>query len=159
MLEDMRGTVFRQTQFAEFDRAVHTLAEKGEPITAEGLMKICHEQYERYYGPDFVIDPALDVEGLRIPHYYRDYYVYRYADSYCAAPAIARHIMNNDSGAREQWMKFLKAGNSMYAIDMLKVAGGGMITAKTTQEGSAHLSPLFRWFGEMVLGGGEGKQE
>jgi len=79
MLEDMRGTIFRQTQFAEFDRAVHTLAEKGEPITAEVLMKICHEQYERYYGPDFVIDSPLDVEGMRIPHYYRSYYVYRYA--------------------------------------------------------------------------------
>ena len=63
MLEDMRGTIFRQTQFAEFDRAVHTLAEKGEPITAEVLMKICHEQYERYYGPDFVIDAPLDVEA------------------------------------------------------------------------------------------------
>jgi len=134
MLEDMRGTIFRQTQFAEFDRAVHTLAEKGEPITAEALMKICHEQYERYYGPDFAIDSPLDVEGLRIPHYYRSYYVYRYADSYCAAAAIARHIMNNDPGAREQWMKFLKAGNSMYAIDMLKVAGVDMTISKPIED-------------------------
>jgi len=142
MLEDMRGTIFRQTQFAEFDRAVHTLAEKGEPITAEVLMKICHEQYERYYGPDFVIDPTLDVEGLRIPHYYRDYYVYRYADSYCAAAAIARHIMNNDPGAREQWMKFLKAGNSMYAIDMLKVAGVDMTTSKPIEDAMALFDQL-----------------
>ncbi len=134
MLEDMRGTIFRQTQFAEFDRAVHTLAEKGEPITAEALMKICHEQYQRYYGPDFVIDASLDVEGLRIPHYYRSYYVYRYADSYCAAAAIAQHIMNNEAGAREQWMKFLKAGNSMYAIEMLKVAGVDMTTPKPIED-------------------------
>jgi oligoendopeptidase F len=134
MLEDMRGTIFRQTQFAEFDRAVHTLAEKGEPITAEVLMKICHEQYERYYGPEFAIDASLDVEGLRIPHYYRDYYVYRYADSYCAAAAIAKHIMNNEPGAREQWIKFLKAGNSMYAIDMLKVAGVDMTTPKPVED-------------------------
>jgi oligoendopeptidase F len=134
MLEDMRGTIFRQTQFAEFDRAVHTLAEKGEPITAEVLMKICHEQYQRYYGPDFVIDPSLDVEGLRIPHYYRSYYVYRYADSYCAAAAIAKHIMTNEPGAREQWAKFLKAGNSMYAIDMLKVAGVDMTTSKPIED-------------------------
>jgi oligoendopeptidase F len=142
MLEDMRGTIFRQTQFAEFDRAVHTLAEKGEPVTAEVLMKICHEQYERYYGPDFVIDPQLDVEGLRIPHYYRSYYVYRYADSYCAAAAIARHIMNNDPGAREQWMKFLKAGNSMYAIDMLKVAGVDMTTSKPIEDAMALFEQL-----------------
>ncbi len=134
MLEDMRGTIFRQTQFAEFDRAAHTLAEKGEPLTAESLMKICHDQYVRYYGPDFVIDPQLDVECLRIPHYYRGYYVYRYADSYCAAAAIAKHILKQDPAAREQWMKFLKTGNSMYAIDMLKVAGVDMTTPKPIED-------------------------
>jgi oligoendopeptidase F len=142
MLEDMRATIFRQTQFAEFDRAVHTLAEKGEPITAEVLMKICHEQYERYYGPDFEIDASLDVEGLRIPHYYRSYYVYRYADSYCAAAAIARHIMSNEPGARDQWLKFLKAGNSMYAIDMLKVAGVDMTDSKPIQDAMALFDQL-----------------
>ena len=142
MLEDMRATIFRQTQFAEFDRAVHTLAEKGDPITAEVLMKICHDQYERYYGPDFEIDSQLDVEGLRIPHYYRSYYVYRYADSYCAAAAIARHIMNNEAGARDQWMKFLKAGNSMYAIDMLKVAGVDMTTPKPIEDAMALFDQL-----------------
>jgi oligoendopeptidase F len=134
MLEDMRGTIFRQTQFAEFDRAAHTLAEKGQPMTADVLMKICHEQYVRYYGPDFVIDPELDVECLRIPHYYRGYYVYRYADSYCAAAAIAKRILGNEPGAREQWMKFLKIGNSMYAIDMLKVAGVDMTTPKPIED-------------------------
>lgn len=134
MLEDMRGTIFRQTQFAEFDHAAHTMAEKGEPMTAESLMKICHEHYVKYYGPDFVIDPELDVECLRIPHYYRGYYVYRYADSYCAAAAIAKHILQQDPKAREQWLKFLKAGNSMYAIDMLKVAGVDMTTPKPIED-------------------------
>ncbi len=128
MLEDMRGTIFRQTQFAEFDLLVHTMAEKGEPITADSLMKQYHESYVRYYGPEFVIDPELDVECLRIPHFYRGYYVYRYADSYCAAAAIAKRIMKQEPNAREQWMKFLKTGNSMYAIDMLKVAGVDMTT-------------------------------
>ncbi len=128
MLEDMRGTVFRQTQFAEFDLLVHTMAEKGEPITAESLMKKYRESYVRYYGPDFVIDPELDVECLRIPHFYRGYYVYRYADSYCAAAAIAKRILKQEPGVREQWLKFLKTGNSMYAIDMLKVAGVDMTT-------------------------------
>ncbi|HEY5909030.1 MAG TPA: oligoendopeptidase F [Verrucomicrobiae bacterium] len=134
MLEDMRGTIFRQTQFAEFDLAAHTMAEKGEPLTAESLMKVCHEHYVRYYGPDFVIDPQLDVECLRIPHYYRGYYVYRYADSYCAAAAIARHILKQEPAACEQWMKFLKTGNSMYAIDMLKVAGVDMTTPKPVED-------------------------
>jgi oligoendopeptidase F len=134
MLEDMRGTIFRQTQFAEFDRLVHTLAEQGEPITAEGLMKHYEDTYRRYYGPDFVIDPELTVECLRIPHFYRSYYVYRYADSYCAAAAIAKRIIKQEAGARDQWMKFLKIGNSMYAIDMLKVAGVDMTTPKPVEE-------------------------
>jgi len=137
MLEDMRGTVFRQTQFAEFDLAAHTMAEKGEPMTAETLMKICHEQYVRCYGNALTIDPELDVECLRIPHYYRGYYVYRYADSYCAAAAIANRIIKQEPGARDQWMKFLKTGNSMYAIDMLKVAGVDMTTPKPVEEALA----------------------
>ena len=144
MLEDMRGTIFRQTQFAEFDRAAHTLAEKGEPMTAEVLMKLCHEQHVRYYGPGFVIDPELDVECLRIPHYYRGYYVYRYADSYCAAAAIAKRILGNEPGAREQWMKFLKTGSSMYAIDMLKVAGVDMTSPKPIEDAMALFEQLLK---------------
>jgi oligoendopeptidase F len=144
MLEDMRGTIFRQTQFAEFDRTAHTLAEKGEPMTAEVLMKLCHEQYPRYYGPDFALDPELDVECLRIPHYYRGYYVYRYADSYCAAAAIAKRILASEPGARDQWMKFLKTGNSMYAIDMLKVAGVDMTTPKPIEDAMALFEQLLK---------------
>jgi len=96
----------------------------------------------RYYGPDFEIDPALDVECLRIPHYYRNYYVYRYADSYCAAAAIARRILQREPGATEQWLKFLKTGNSMYAIDMLKVAGVDMTTPKPIEDAMALFDEL-----------------
>ena len=151
MLEDMRATIFRQTQFAEFDRAAHTLAEQGEPMTAEALMKLCHDQYVRYYGPDFAIDPELDVECLRIPHYYRGYYVYRYADSYCAAAAIAKRILGNEPGAREQWLKFLKIGSSMYAIDMLKVAGVDMTSPKPIQDAMALFEQLLKEL-EQLLG-------
>jgi len=150
MLEDMRATIFRQTQFAEFDLAAHTLAEKGEPMTAEALMKICHDHYVRYYGPDFVIDPALDVECLRIPHYYRGFYVYRYADSYCAAAAIAKHILKQEPGARDQWMKFLRAGNSMYAIDMLKVAGVDMTTPKPIEDAMDLFEQLLKELEELL---------
>ena len=108
------------------------------------LMKLCHGQYVRYYGPDFVIDPELDVECLRIPHYYRGYYVYRYADSYCAAAAIAKRILGNEPGAREQWMKFLKTGSSMYAIDMLKVAGVDMTSPKPIEDAMALFEQLLK---------------
>jgi oligoendopeptidase F len=154
MLEDVRGTVFRQTQFAEFDLAAHTLVEKGEPLTAEAIMKMTHENYSRYYGPEFVIDSQLDVENLRIPHYYRDYYVYRYADSYCAAAAIAKRILNNESGAKEQWMKFLKTGSSMYAIDMLKVAGVDMTTTKPVEDALDMFNQLLKELEQLLASQG-----
>lgn len=130
MLENMRGTVFRQTQFAVFDLAAHQLAERGEPMTAEVLMRMGRDLYARYYGPEFVLDGGLEVECLRIPHFYRNYYVYRYATSFCAAAALAQRIMRAEPGAVEDWMKFLKTGNSQYALDMLKVAGVDMTTPR-----------------------------
>lgn len=150
MLEDMRATLFRQTQFAEFDRTAHTMAEKGEPMTADSLMKLYRESYVRYYGPQFEIDEQLEVECLRIPHFYRNYYVYRYADSYCAAAAIARRIIKDEPGARDQWMKFLKIGNSMYAIDMLKVAGVDMTTPKPIEDAMALFEDLVGQLEELL---------
>jgi oligoendopeptidase F len=137
MLEDMRQTVFRQTQFAEFELVTHTMAEKGEPMTAEGFMNVGRGLYERYYGPEFVIDPGLEVECLRIPHFYMNYYVHRYANSYCAAAAIARQILDGTGGARDRWMRFLKTGNSRYALDMLNLAGVDMTTPQPIEEAMA----------------------
>jgi oligoendopeptidase F len=142
MLEDVRATVFRQTQFAEFDLAAHRLAEQGEPMTAETFMRMGRELYLRYYGPDFVVDPELEVEVLRIPHYYTNYYVYRYATSYCAAVAIARRILEGESGAVEGWMTFLKTGNSQYAIDMLKSAGIDVTTSAPIVDTMNHFERL-----------------
>jgi oligoendopeptidase F len=134
MLEDMRQTVFRQTKFAEFDLAAHEMAQKGEPMTADALMARAREIHRAYYGPAFVMDPELDVECLRIPHYYRNFYVYRYATSYCAAAAIAKRILAHEPGAVDDWMAFLKAGNSRYALDMLKLAGVDMTTPKPIED-------------------------
>jgi oligoendopeptidase F len=134
MLEDMRQTVFRQTQFAEFELAAHALAEQGEPMTAEAFMKLGRESYGRYYGPEFVMDPGLEVECLRIPHFYMHYYVHRYASSYCAAAAIARQILARSPGAQDRWIRFLKTGNSRYALDMLKLAGVDMTTPEPIEE-------------------------
>ncbi|RME95957.1 MAG: oligoendopeptidase F [Verrucomicrobia bacterium] len=142
MLEDMRQTVFRQTKFAEFDLAAHQMAEKGEPMTADALMARARQIHADYYGPDFVMDPELDVECLRIPHYYRNFYVYRYATSYCAAAAIARRILAGEPGAVDDWMAFLKAGNSLYALDMLKLAGVDMTTPKPIEEAMALFEEL-----------------
>lgn len=143
MIDDVRQTVFRQTQFAEFDLLAHQMAEKGEPLTADVLMRACHEQYVRYFGPDFVVDSPLDVECLRIPHYYRNFYVYRYATSYCAAAAIARRIAEGEPGAVDRWMRFLKTGNSQYALDMLQAAGVDMTTPRPIED-------CLKWFEELL---------
>jgi oligoendopeptidase F len=134
MLEDMRQTVFRQTQFAEFELAAHTMAEQGQPMTAEAFMQLGRGIYERYYGPEFVIDPGLEVECLRIPHFYMNYYVHRYATSYCAAVSIARQLLGGNAGAEDRWMQFLKTGNSRYALDMLRLAGADMATPRPIEE-------------------------
>ena len=103
-------------------------------MTAEALMEINHQIYLRYFGPDFTIDPELNVECLRIPHYYRNYYVYRYATSYCAAAAIAEQIIQNQEGSKERWMQFLKTGNSDYALNMLASAGVDMTSPKPIED-------------------------
>lgn len=151
MLEDMRGTVFRQTQFAEFDLAAHELVERGEPVTAEVLMRIGREIGSRHYGPDFALDPALDVEVLRIPHYYRNFYVYRYATSYCAAAALARPIRQGDPGAVERWLAFLKTGNSRYALDMLRSAGVDMTTPRPIAEAMEMFKNLLGQLDELAV--------
>ena len=134
MLEDIRQTVFRQTRFAEFDLAIHTMAEEGEPMTAEVLTGKSREIFQKYYGPQLVLDSESDVECLRVPHHYFDYYVYRYATSYSAAAAVAKRIMDRESDAMEDWMRFLKTGNSMYALDMLEIAGADMSTPKPIED-------------------------
>jgi len=134
MLDDIRQTVFRQTRFAEFDLAIHEMAERGEPMTADVLMAKSREVFQKYYGPDLVLDAEADVECLRIPHHYYNFYVYRYADSYSAAATIAKRIISKEPGAVKDWMKFLKTGNSMYALDMLKIAGADMTTPKPVED-------------------------
>ncbi|MEE8170009.1 MAG: oligoendopeptidase F [Phycisphaerae bacterium] len=138
-LENIRTTVFRQTLFAEFERIVHELAERDEPLTPPVMFKRYRELYERYYGSSLVIDDALDAECLRIPHFYRNFYVYQYATSYCAATNIARRILDGEPGAVSGFMAFLKSGSSDYSIKLLKLAGVDM----TTQEPFEKTMELF----------------
>ncbi len=142
MLDDIRQTVFRQTRFAEFDLVIHQMAENGEPMTAEAVMAKSRDIFQKYYGPELVLDPEADVECLRVPHHYYNYYVYRYADSYSAAATIAKRIMSKEPGAVDDWMKFLKTGNSMYAIDMLKIAGADMTTPRPVEDCMAMFEDL-----------------
>ncbi len=124
----MRGTVFRQTMFSEFEQKIHEMAEAKQPLTADSLGATYGEIMRKYYGPSHVHDDLVDNYWVRIPHFYYNFYVYKYATSYCAASNIARRIMDGEPGAREKLMKFLEGGRRLYPVDMLKVAGVDMTT-------------------------------
>lgn len=127
-LETMRGTIFRQTMFSEFEERIHRMAEERQPLTADAMSAEYGRIVKNYYGPAYVHDELVDSEWIRIPHFYYNFYVYKYATSYCAASNIAHRIMQGEPGAVDAYMKFLKGGSSRYPIDLLKIARVDMTT-------------------------------
>ncbi|MEW6250516.1 MAG: oligoendopeptidase F [Planctomycetota bacterium] len=125
-LEGFRGTVFRQTLFSEFEQAVHEMAEKGQPLTADSLGAAYGGIMKKYYGADYLHDELVDNYWIRIPHFYRNFYVYKYSTSYCAAANIAARIQKGDPQVVEAYLTFLKSGGSKYPIELLKGAGVDM---------------------------------
>lgn len=123
-IDDLRGTLFRQTMFAEFERATHAAEEAGEPLTLEGFKKVYRELLSAYFGPNFAIDPELELEGLRIPHFYSAFYVYKYATGISAAVALARQVL--ETGDATRYLNFLRSGGSKFPIETLEEAGVDM---------------------------------
>ncbi len=122
-LEQFRGTVYRQTMFAEFEKIIHNNSENQIPLTVESLSNIYHELNIKYYGPDIVIDPLIDLEWARIPHFYSSFYVYKYAIGFSTAAALSENILRGNSDAVSKYIKFLSSGGSDYPINLLKRAG------------------------------------
>lgn len=122
-LEQFRGTVYRQTMFAEFEKIIHENSENQIPLTVESLSNIYHELNIKYYGPDIVIDPLIDLEWARIPHFYSSFYVYKYAIGFSTAAALSENILDGNSDAVSRYIEFLSSGGSDYPIDLLKKAG------------------------------------
>ncbi|MGN0755036.1 MAG: oligoendopeptidase F [Aristaeellaceae bacterium] len=122
-LEQFRTTVFRQTMFAEFEYIIHTMAEKGEPLTCEAMTKVYYDLNKRYYGGVCEVDELIGNEWLRIPHFYRSFYVYVYATGLCAAVSLSERILNEGAPAVKDYRKFLSAGSSVPPIEALKLAG------------------------------------
>lgn len=127
-MESFRGTVFRQTMFAEFEKIIHERAENGEALTAELLCAIYRELNIKYYGPDMIVDDYIDLEWARIPHFYSSFYVYKYATGFSAATSLSKQILENGAPALEKYLNFLKSGGSDYPIELLKKAGVDMTT-------------------------------
>lgn len=126
LLDQFKGTVYRQTMFAEFELIAHEKAESGEGITAKLLSDIYYELNKKYFGDEMVSDPQISMEWARIPHFYTPFYVYQYATGFAAAIAISRKILNGEPGIVEAYKKFLSSGSSMDCIDLLKICGVDM---------------------------------
>jgi oligoendopeptidase F len=131
LLEGIKSTVFRQTQFAEFELRLHQMGEKGEPITGEALCQMYLNICRRYYGHAegvCVVDDYIQHEWSFIPHFYREFYVFQYATSFCAAEALSAKVLAGDTATRDRYLTFLGRGGSAYPIDLLRDAGVDMTT-------------------------------
>ncbi len=122
-IDSIRTTIVRQTMFAEFERASHASVEAGEPLTLERIRGIYRELLHAYFGPRFTIDPQLELECLRIPHFYNCFYVYKYATGLAAAITLAKRVAENEPGALAAYLGFLKGGSSKWPLDLLRDAG------------------------------------
>ena len=139
-LDDIRSTFYRQTMFADFENQTHKLAEAGEPLTPTVLCGIHQKLNADYYGPEFVADQTISWEWARIPHFYRNFYVYQYATGISAAIAISRRILSEGQPAVDDYRKFLATGGSGHPIDLLRIAGVDMASPKPIQDTIADFS-------------------
>ena len=142
-LDSFKGTLFRQTMFAEFEKNAHDYCAQGNPLTAEALSQMYLELNQKYFGPDMEKDEEIAYEWMRIPHFYTPFYVYQYATGYSAAVALSAKILKEGKPAVDAYMSFLKGGESKDPIDLLKMAGVDMTTEKPVADALA-------LFGELV---------
>lgn len=134
-LESFRGTVYRQTMFAEFELLTHQMCECGESLTPDALSSLYYDLNKKYFGDNMVVDEDIAMEWARIPHFYYNFYVYQYATGFSAAVALANRILKEGQPAVEDYLKFLSGGRSKSPIDLLKIAGVDMNTPKPVNDG------------------------
>ncbi len=149
-LEKFKGTLYRQTMFAEFEMITHKMVEDGESLTAESLCKVYHDLNVAYFGEDIVIDPEIDMEWARIPHFYNAFYVYQYATGYSAAIALSRRILNEGEPAVKDYIRFLSSGSSNHPIEILKAAGVDMSTKEPVNQALKLFSELLDQMEELM---------
>lgn len=136
-LDKFKGTMFRQTMFAEFEKITHAAVEAGEVMTADRLCEIYYDLNRKYFGDEIISDPQIAIEWARIPHFYTPFYVYQYATGFSAAIAISQKILNGEPNAVENYLKFLSSGGSMDPIDLLKICDVDMTTSKPVEDALA----------------------
>jgi len=142
-IDAIRATIVRQTMFAEFERRSHASCEAGEPLTLERIRGLYRELLDAYFGPGFAIDPQLELECLRIPHFYNAFYVYKYATGLAAAITLAERVAAGEEGALGAYLAFLRGGSSKWPLDLLRDAGVDL-------EGTAPVDTALARFGRLV---------
>ena len=127
-IDDLRGTLFRQTMFAEFEKIIHAIEESGDALTLEIFKSEYYKLLETYFAENFGLDPELDLESLRIPHFYHAFYVYKYATGISAAVALSERVLSGERGSVDAYLDFLRSGGSKFPLETLKAAGVDMTT-------------------------------
>ncbi|PZR75384.1 MAG: oligoendopeptidase F [Chthoniobacterales bacterium] len=128
-IDDIRGTLFRQTMFAEFEKIIHAIEERGDALTLDVFKSEYRALLQAYFGENVVLDPQLDLECLRIPHFYNAFYVYKYATGISAAIALSERVLAGEPGSVEDYLAFLKSGGSKFPLETLRAAGVDMATS------------------------------
>ena len=133
-LEQFRTTVYRQTMFAEFEKICHGKVENGEPLTAEDFNNIYYDLNKKYYGESCEVNEDIALEWARIPHFYSNFYVYKYATGFSAASALSKQILEEGDSAVDRYKEFLKSGGSEFPLDQLRKAGVDMEKKEAVDE-------------------------
>lgn len=150
-LEQFRGTVYRQTMFAEYEKIIHERAEKGEALTPELLKQIYRDLNSLYYGPEVVMDEQIEIEWARIPHFYSAFYVYKYATGFSTATALKEQILKEGEPAVARYLEFLKSGSTDYPINLLKKAGVDLLTPEPVNDALRYFGELLNQLEELVI--------
>jgi oligoendopeptidase F len=150
-IDDIRGTLFRQTMFAEFEKVIHEIEESGDALTLDTFKSEYHKLLAGYFAENFVLDPQLDLECLRIPHFYGAFYVYKYATGISAAVALSERVLRGDAGAVDAYLGFLKSGGSKFPLETLKAAGVDMTSSKPIESTLQLFQRRLRELEELLL--------
>jgi oligoendopeptidase F len=150
-INQILGTFYNQVMFSEFELKTHEIVEKGGALSAESMRKIYREIYEKFYGPDLVMEPEKDMGALRIYHFYRQYYVYQYASSYAASQLLSTKILKKEKGAMDAYRQFISTGSSDYPVNILKKAGIDMTTTEPFDNVARLFGSLVDQFEKLLL--------
>lgn len=150
-IDDIIATIYRQTMFAEFEHIVHAAYEKGTPLTVEFFRSTYRDLLETYFGSAIALEPESDLEGLRIPHFYRAFYVYKYATGLSAALTLSQKVLHGDKKDLDAYIAFLKSGGSKFPIDSLKAAGVDMSTPAPIEAALQLFNTLVKKFEELMV--------